>query len=185
MRMFVALSIPSKEKKKIHRAAGPLREGDLPVRWVEPENYHITLKFLGDVQIDRVDPLSKALEDIAGSNVAFEAQVRGFGAFPTIRRPNVLWLGVTPSAALRCLKHDLERGLVECGFEQEPRGFHPHLTLGRVGRNGGAGVFRGLDDLVAKLDYAGSFRVAKVHLMQSRRSSSGPRYRVVSSSKLN
>ena len=163
MRMFVALSIPARKKKEIHRAAGRLREGDLPVRWVLPENYHITLKFLGEVPSTGIEPISSALADVVESNGAFEAELKGFGAFPTIRKPHVLWLGVTASAALRCLKHDLERGLARCGFQQEPRGFHPHLTLGRAGENGGAGAFRGLDQLVAELDYAGSFPVPKVH----------------------
>ena len=184
MRLFIALNLPKKERDRIHRSARPLRESDYPVRWVESDQYHITLKFLGDVHPDKVERVQKALDRVAGGTPEFEVKMGGFGAFPTIRKPRVLWVGAEPSPALRCLKQDLEWALAECGFEREMQAFHPHLTLGRSTEDGGGGVFRGLEEMVGKLDYAGKFSVHTVDLMSSQLSRQGPSYTVVSSSHL-
>lgn len=178
MRLFVALNLPKKEKDRIFRAARPLRERDLPVKWIEPEKFHISLKFLGEVQEGRMDAVDEALEKVAMSTASMNLEVCGFGAFPTIRRPSVLWVGVEPSPALRCLKQDVEWALSTCGFERETRAFHPHITLGRANPEDGAGAFRGLDALAAGLDYCGEIKVRKVDLMRSHLSKDGAHYSV-------
>jgi len=185
MRLFVALNLPKKERDRIYRKARLLRDEDLPVRWVGPENFHVTMKFLGEVHPDRVARVEAVLERVASATEAFEVAIGGFGAFPTIRRPRVIWVGIDPSPALRCLKQDMEWALATCGFERETRAFHPHLSLGRSGQDGGAGVFRGLDTLVAEMEYAGAFKVKSLDLMQSHLSRQGPRYTILSSSHLN
>lgn len=184
MRLFVALNLPDQRKKQVHAAAAPLRDMGLPVRWVPPEDLHVTLKFLGEVDPDHVSRLENALKQVGGSNSAFEAQVANFGAFPTIRRPRVIWAGVDPSPAVRCLKQDLEWALSDCGFERETRAFHPHVTLGRAEKEGGAGAFRGLDEKVADMEFSTSFAVRSLVLMRSHLSRTGSRYSVVSSSTL-
>ncbi|MBW3535062.1 MAG: RNA 2',3'-cyclic phosphodiesterase [Gemmatimonadetes bacterium] len=184
MRLFVALSLPKKERQRIHKEAATLRERGLPVRWVEPDHYHLTLKFLGEVRPDRVERIDGLLTKIARSNAPFPVEMGGFGAFPTIRRPRVIWLGVEPSPALRCLKQDVEWALAEIGFDRETRAFHPHLTLGRVDEEGGAGAFRGLDEVTASMGYEASFEVKSLELMRSHLSRSGARYSVVASRNL-
>ena len=179
MKLFIALNLPEKEKERIHSAAAPLREGGFPVRWLDPDLYHLTLKFLGEVRSEMVPTVERAVERIARATAPFEVDVSGFGAFPTIRRPRVLWVGITPIPALRCLKQDLEWALANHGFERETRAFHPHITLGRVESQDGAGVFRGLDDLSASLGYKGRVPVATVDLMRSHVSRKGPRYSVL------
>ena len=141
MRLFIALNLPKKERQRIHRAARPLREGDLPVRWIDLDNIHLTLKFLGQVRPDRVPQVEEVIGRVASATKSFKVDFGGFGAFPTIRKPRVVWLGVDPSAELRCLKQDLEWALADLGFEAETRAFHPHLTLGRADPNDGAGAF--------------------------------------------
>src|SRR5688572_7353422 len=148
MRLFVALNLPRKERDKIFRSVRPLREATYPFRWVEPDHYHLTLKFLGEVHPERVAPIRELVEKVAAGTRPFEVQMKGLGAFPTLRRPRVLWMGADPSPALRCLKHDVEWGLASCGFERETRAFHPHLTLARCADDDMAGVFRGLDESV-------------------------------------
>jgi 2'-5' RNA ligase len=184
MRLFVALNLPKKERQRIHRASRRLREEDLPVRWVDPDAFHVTLKFLGDVRRKDVPAVEQALERVAGSTAPFSVGLVGFGAFPTIRKPRVIWLGVEATPELRCLKQDLEWGLSDCGFETETRAFHPHLTLGRANSSGGAGAFRGLDGLVAAMEFRGALTVRSVDLMQSHLSRSGARYSVVSKTRL-
>jgi 2'-5' RNA ligase len=181
MRLFVALNLPKKERDRIHRASRALRDQEMPVRWVVPDNYHLTLKFLGEVRGDRVGRIDEILARVAAGCQPFSAGLGGFGAFPSVRRPRVLWLGVEPSPALRCLKQDVEWGLADLGFERETRAFHPHLTLGRVEPENEAGAFRGLDALVAGLSYNGSVDVRSVDLMQSQTGKGGSQYSVVSS----
>lgn len=181
MRLFIAINIPKKERERIFRAARRLRDQDYPVRWVKADLFHLTLKFLGEVPPRMVPVVEGAVEEITGGTGTFRMEIGGFGAFPTIRRPRILWLGVEPSPALRCLKQDLEWGLSEHGFERETRAFHPHFTLGRSAAKYGAGAFRGLDTLSAGLSYSGEVKVWKVDLMESHLSASGPKYEVLSS----
>ena len=176
MRLFIALNLPKKEKDRIYRAAHVLRKSDLPVRWVDPEKYHITLKFLGEIAEDRVEVVEEAVERVAQMTGALDLAVEGFGAFPTIRRPQVMWVGVEPTPALRALKQDLEWTLTDCGCEREARSFHPHLTLGRAEARDGAGAFRGLDERAAGLTYKGHITVRKLDLMRSHLSKSGAHY---------
>jgi 2'-5' RNA ligase len=184
MRLFVAVNLPKAERQRIHRAAKDFREHGYPFRWVKPELLHLTLKFLGDIRPDQIPVVEKVLKAIGGSTGPFKMKIGGFGAFPTLRRPRVLWVGVDPSPALRCLKQDVEWGLSEFGFERETRAFHPHLTLGRS-KADGAGPFRGLDKMAASRSYSGEVAVRKVELMESHLSSAGPRYAVLSAFPLN
>jgi 2'-5' RNA ligase len=185
VRLFVAVNIPKEEKDRIYRVSRVLRDQGFPVRWANPDLFHLTLKFLGEVRTDKQPGVEKVMEAVGASTGSFTMDIGGFGAFPTLRRPRVLWVGVDPSPALRCLKQDIEWGLSEQGFQRETRAFHPHFTLGRTTTDGGVGAFRGLDDLAANLSYDGTVEVKKVDLMESHLSSSGPRYVVLSSFPLN
>ena len=183
MRVFIALNIPATERRRIHRAAKRLREGAIPVRWIDPDAFHVTLKFLGDVRPDRISSIEVAIARVAAATRSFDTELGGFGAFPTVRRPRVLWLGVGANPELRCLKQDLEWALSDLGFQAETRAFHPHVTLGRADEDG-AGAFRGLDELVAELDYGGTLKVSSVELMRSHLTREGAHYSILSTSKL-
>ncbi|MEX1257358.1 MAG: RNA 2',3'-cyclic phosphodiesterase [Gemmatimonadota bacterium] len=184
MRLFIALNLPLKEKRKIHSAAKPLREAGYPFRWLEPADFHLTLKFLGDVRNDVVPVAERVVERVAAETKDFPLSISGFGAFPTIRRPQVIWIGVEPTPALRCLKQDLEWGLANHGFERETRAFHPHITLGRADEEEGAGSFRGLDELSAGLSYKGKVPMKTVDLMRSQLARQGTQYTVIGGSPL-
>jgi 2'-5' RNA ligase len=184
MRVFVALNLPKKERQRIHRATRELRERDLPVRWVDVDNFHVTLKFLGEVRPDRIPRVEEALQRVAASTQPFTVALGGFGAFPTVRKPRVVWLGLDATPELRCLKQDLEWTLSDVGFDTETRAFHPHVTLGRAGAGDGAGAFRGLDETLAAMPFACDLSVRSVDLMRSHISRTGARYSVLSSAKL-
>ena len=184
MRLFIALNIPKKQRTRIHRAARSLREEDMPVRWIEPDDFHITLKFLGEVRREHVGRIEDAMVKVAASTKSFSTNLTGFGAFPTIRRPSVIWLGVGATPELRCLKQDLEWTLGNVGFGAETRAFHPHVTLGRADSGGGAGAFRGLDTLMAGMSFEGDLKVHTLDLMRSQLSRRGAAYSVLSSVKL-
>jgi 2'-5' RNA ligase len=184
MRLFIALNLPKKDRERIYRAAKVLREGEMPIRWIDPEHYHVTLKFLGDVHRERLSEVEEAMGKIAAATKGFSTEFGGFGAFPTVRRPRVVWLGVGASPELRCLKQDLEWALGDVGFDAETRAFHPHVTLGRADDRGGAGAFRGLDGLIGEMRFKGEVRVHTLDLMRSQLSKGVPRYSVLASAKL-
>ena len=184
MRTFIALNLPSRERQRIHRAVRVLRESEMPVRWVEADNLHITLKFLGEVRPEAVEDVEGALARVASKTGPFTLTLDGFGAFPTLRRPRVIWMGAEATPELRCLKQDLEWALVERGFQAETRAFHPHLTLGRADPGDRGGAFRGLDDLVGGLQFTSQVVVHTVDLMRSQLSREGARYTLVSAVKL-
>ncbi len=184
MRLFVALNLPKKDRERIHRTARKLRETDIPVRWIEVDGLHITLKFLGEVRRERLGDVEQAMNRVASTTKAFSTKFGGFGAFPSIRQPRVLWLGVGANPELRCLKQDLEWSFGDLGFEAETRAFHPHVTLGRADDRDGAGAFRGLDDVMADLDCEGEVKVSALDLMRSQLSPQGSTYTVLSSARL-
>jgi len=184
MRLFIGLRLPKKQKARIHRAARVLRDEDLPVKWVEPDNLHVTLKFLGEVRKERIPEIEEALGRIAASTRSFSSALGGFGAFPTIRRPKVIWLGVEATPELRCLKQDLEWALGDVGFESETRSFHPHVTLGRARQDSAAGVFRSLDRHFAEIEFGDELRVHTVDVMRSHLSAGGAQYSVVGGARL-
>lgn len=179
MRLFIALNFGESDRAAIHEATRPLRKGDYPVRWLPPEKYHLTLKFLGNVRPDDVSVVEKVVRRVTGETTTFDLTLRQFGAFPTIRRPQVLWLGAVSSPALRCLKQDLEWSLASHGFDRETRSFHPHVTLGRASAEEGAGAFRDLDAVGAAMEFERTIPLATVDLMRSSPRKSGPEYSLI------
>jgi len=184
MRLFVALNLPKRDRERIQRATRRLREADYPVRWLDVDHFHVTLKFLGDVRRERLTEVEEAIRRVASATKGFTTTLGGFGAFPTVRRPRVLWVGVGANPELRCLKQDLEWTLGDIGFEAETRAFHPHVTLGRTDDRDGAGAFRGLDTLLAELDLEGEIKVHTVDIMRSQLSRDGAKHSILTSLKL-
>lgn len=184
MRLFVALNLPKKERERIRRATKKLRESDMPVSWTDEDHYHVTLKFLGEVRRERVEEVTKAMHGVAESTKAFTTQFGGFGAFPSVRQPRVIWLGLRATPELRLLKQDLEWSYGDIGFKAETRAFHPHVTIGRAGDRDSAGAFRGLDDTLAELQCKGQIKVSSLDLMKSQFSAEGSTYTVLSSARL-
>jgi len=179
MRLFVALNFTKSERERVARAIRPVRDADLPVSWIDPESYHLTLKFLGNVDQRRLEGIKQVVEQVAAGTRRFELELKGFGAFPTIRKPRVLWVGANPSPALRCLKQDVEWGLADRGFEKETRAFHPHVTVGRATGDEGAGVFRGLDELAGGIGFKAKIPLKWLDLIRSESTRSGTRYSLV------
>jgi len=173
MRLFVAVNFPARLRQKIARLCRPLDAAGIPVQWVEPDQVHLTLKFIGETPSDRVEALSDALEEVAGRFRPFPLRFGPIGAFPSPRRPRVVWLGVEPTPELRFVKDDLERRLAELGVEREQRPYQPHVTLGRAPREAEAGEFRRLEEITRNLAIADEYRVTHLDLMRSQLQPSG------------
>ncbi|UCC73077.1 MAG: RNA 2',3'-cyclic phosphodiesterase [Gemmatimonadota bacterium] len=184
MRVFVALNLSDAERSRLADAAAGLRDAGFPVRWVAPENVHLTLKFLGEIPEARVPDVCSAVGEAAADLSSFAMAVGGFGAFPSLRRPQVVWVGVEPNSTLASLHESLEGQLALLGFPREDRPFRPHLTLGRTRRRAAPSEFRGLDELVKQTEYRDTFQIRSVDVMQSRLMPRGPIYSVVHSADL-
>ncbi len=178
MRLFVAVNLPEAERAAVWRAAAPLRDAGLPVRWVAEGALHITIKFLGEVDADLAAPIGAALIEAVRNVRAFELSLGAFGAFPSLERPGVLWFGVD-HPALELLANDVQQAVGPFGFAPTLKPFHPHLTLGRAERDARPSDFEELGTLAAGVEYAGLMRIDGVDLMQSVLGPGGPTYSVL------
>jgi RNA 2',3'-cyclic 3'-phosphodiesterase len=131
LRLFLAVDVPETAVLAVSSAIEPWRAAFPRVRWVPPENRHITLKFLGATEADRVPWVEETVGGIVSIFRRVTVDVRGLGAFPSMERARVLWAGVDDAeAGLDALVTDLETGLAPV-FRKEMRRFHPHVTVAR------------------------------------------------------
>jgi 2'-5' RNA ligase len=171
LRLFIAIELPGGLKKAISQVMDPLRSkaGTTAVRWVPVSNIHLTLKFLGDVAPAGVGLIEEALESEAASHPAFRLEAGGLGAFPNLKRPRVIWLGVDAPPELASLQRGIESAAARLGYASETRPFSPHLTLGRVRENASAVELIVLSSALkeARFNSPGPFAVDAVNLFKS------------------
>ena len=123
----------SEVRSRAGQLIGRLQTTAAKVTWVKPPTMHLTLKFLGDVDLKDIPAVCEAVSSAVAGLPPFEIEARGAGAFPSTGRPRTIWLGVGRGEAELVALHDaVERALAALGFRQENRRFRPHLTLGRV-----------------------------------------------------
>jgi len=137
LRSFIAIEIPAKIQGAIAESTAGLRTA-LPrpmVRWVLPQNVHLTLKFLGDASPANLEMLAQAIKTEASQHLAFSISIGGLGVFPNPKRPRVIWIGVEAPAELQSLQRGIEAAAARLGYAPENRSFSPHLTIGRVNQN--------------------------------------------------
>ena len=128
IRLFVALALPAAIKAQL-----ALLSGGIPgARWVPPENYHLTLRFIGEVESWRAQEVDDALANIRAPS--FELSLRGVGTFEKGGRISALWIGVEKTEQLAFLQSKVETALQRIGLEPERKRFAPHVTLARTDR---------------------------------------------------
>ena len=133
LRTFAAVEITGPIRARAEELIAALDGTTADVKWVEPHNLHLTLKFLGDVHQREIVAVCQAVAQGAAEVEPFEVEVRGAGAFPNAARPRTVWLGVTAGAEPMVVLHDrVEADLAELGYREEHRRFQTHLTIGRV-----------------------------------------------------
>jgi 2'-5' RNA ligase len=173
LRAFIAIKLSEELKCQIGEVQAELKRrafGRDGLGWVRPEGIHLTLRFLGDIAEEQAETLGSLLRDVAAGMMPFVLEARGIGAFPNLRAPRVIWLGLhgTPEAmdSLQRMHARVEDGVVGLGFPREPRAFTAHLTLARVrDRQSGAALATVLE---ANQDRAvGAFTAASVGLIKS------------------
>lgn len=133
VRAFIACDIPDLFLEKISDSQERLKSLDADVTWTKAGGIHITLKFLGDIEEGSIEKVAAVIEEASKGQTPFEISINGSGAFPNLKNPRVVWIGVEDGAnGLSKLQQGLDDRLKALGFEPEEREFRPHLTLGRV-----------------------------------------------------
>lgn len=176
MRLFVAVNLPSAEKKRLALLLDTLQKSEASVRWLDAESLHITMKFLGDVA--DAASLNDALDRAAASVPPFDLEIAGFGAFPSPSRPRIFWLGVQAPPQLLELQRNIEAELEKLGYAREDRPFSPHITMGRA-RNGQRVERAAMDRMTSQVEYKTVLAVRSVDLMRSHLGQSGARYELL------
>jgi 2'-5' RNA ligase len=132
VRLFIAVNVADYIRTSLHAAADPLRRALPGARWVAEELLHLTIKFIGEQDKDKVPQFTGIVEDVAAGFREIPYAIGGIGAFPTTSRPSVVWVGVQGDAKLELLSHDVESRCAVLGVPLDGRPFRPHITLGRV-----------------------------------------------------
>ena len=136
IRSFIAIDIGPEVRAALCARTRELARAGADARWVRPEGMHATLKFLGGVEPKRLQAVREAVEFVVADTAAMSMSVCGLGAFPTLRRPRVLWAGIQ-CPGLSELVVAMDSVLSPLEFEPEGRSFHPHITVARVRSLGG------------------------------------------------
>ena len=179
IRTFIAVELPREIHDKLKQLQDDLKAFMPDVRWIKYENVHLTLKFLGDVQISRIDAISEAVRDVARQFSPFTTSLTGIGAFPDSRKPRVVWVGLEKGGdKLIEIAELIEASMRKLGFPREKRKFSPHLTVGRVRRlTDPAAMTQALErSAVGEL---GEFVVERVSLIRSQLDPAGSIYTIL------
>ncbi len=178
IRAFIAVDIPDSLRQDLAALQSELRASGADVGWVKPENLHLTLKFLGDIEESQVEPLVLSLskESVRLGSSPFTISLEGIGAFPKTTYPRVIWVGVNQGKEeLEKLALGVERTCVDLGFAAEERPFSVHLTIGRVrSKDRLAWLIKKLQ--VAEFRGSAPASIDRILLIQSTLSPHGPTY---------
>jgi 2'-5' RNA ligase len=184
MRTFVAIDLTPEIKSQLETLVKKLKPVARNLKWVSKENYHLTLKFLGEIDENQVKEVKSILEVVAQLHHPFQLSLQGTGSFPPGQsRLRVVWVGISADTALFEIQKEIEDLLEEKDFPREERPFSPHLTIGR------AKVPERLDTLKRELEKLsgesfGTMEVKEITFFQSILKPEGPEYRILSQHKL-
>lgn len=176
IRTFIAIKI--NPEYKLLTLLGQLKrklEGE-SIKWVEPDNMHLTLRFIGETTFDQVKKISELLENVSKMHHAFDFKLGKPGYFKSGKQPRVIFLNIENDTILKKIVTSIEDGLVELGFEREQREFKPHLTLGRIKFLKSKEAFYSLMKEINESDIQ-QVRVTEIIYYQSILSSAGPKYK--------
>ena len=180
-RIFCAVELSDAVREQLKEHVEQLREAvsDAAASWTRVENIHLTLKFFGNVAIDRIQTISNAASRTVKEFAPFPIGIGKTGVFPKPSRAQVLWIGVSdPSGKLSELQQRLEDECAKEGFAKEDRAYHPHLTIARLRGPGGA---RRLADTHLQMQFEpAEINLNELIVFRSELSSKGSRYTAIS-----
>jgi 2'-5' RNA ligase len=172
IRAFIAVEIPDDVKQEVTRITEGFMRLSEPIRWVNRQNLHLTLVFLGENPLDFIDRVKEQLTAVSEQFTRFELSLKNLGAFPNERAPRVIWVGIEDGARELCeLARNTQQSLVSIGFIPEKRPFSAHLTLGRV-----KGPVRDIKPILSRSLASRRFPVERIVLFRSYLQPTGPTY---------
>ena len=176
IRSFIAIELSEVIRTQLKGLQDNLKTCRFKVRWVRPENIHLTLKFLGNIDETDIEKVRGTLTSRVDRFTPLSLSVKGVGVFPGIRRPRIIWSGMGGQlSALAALQKALAEDLAAIGFQQEKRAFKAHLTLGRV--KGAIDALKLRDAIQAFDDFESEiFTADKIFLFKSDLKPGGPIY---------
>lgn len=175
VRCFVAVFLHPSLHREIATLQKRLSQSGADIKWVQPCNLHFTLQFLGDVEQVRIPSITDALKECMADVSGFELQLNGIGAFPNLRNPRVLWVGVdTGRERLVSLMSVVAEAMKMEGFMRDSKGFSPHLTIGRVRSTRNLKPL--LEKLNANVNVKGKMDVTEIQFTASELTPRGPLY---------
>ncbi len=179
IRTFIAVRLSSPVTKQAAVLIRKLKASGATVRWVESDQLHLTLKFLGDVLNTQIPALCNCISSIARNHSPLDIDCQTAGAFPAVERPRTVWLGFSESPELVALQKEIDEGMYEMGFAPDRRRYQPHVTIGRV-RQGGRTQHDLSELLKQHADFkAGISRIDEVIVFASFLDKMGPSYDVL------
>lgn len=185
MRAFIAIPVPDDVKQYARMMRNELGRARPDIKWVEYQNYHLTLKFLGEVEEKQLPELKKNLSRAGDSSPAFNLSAGGIGFFPNRMRPRVIWMGIKGELDKAAFLGDrVDAYLSTIGFEPEKE-HRFHLTLGRVRSEAGLKDMLNILDKMPHKDKLRSFKIEHFHLMKSTLSAAGPNYTILETFTIN
>lgn len=133
MRCFIAIELSQEIKQALGQIEEELQKKIRGVKWVKPDNIHLTLKFLGNIEKETVEDIKKILDEVSSGAQPFKIRLSAAGAFPSPSRPRVIWVGIDEGKTESTeLADRIDEEVEYLGIEKESRAFHPHLTLARL-----------------------------------------------------
>jgi RNA 2',3'-cyclic 3'-phosphodiesterase len=180
VRTFIAADFPpgiiEKFEKIIQYFKTKTPNQDL--KWVAPENLHITIKFIGDTSSKKLVQVKSVLTNALSKQPAFNIAIEGLGMFPNAKQPRVIWLGIADGQALIKIHQIIDQALEKVEIDQDLRRFNPHLTIARIQRTTSPDRAKKIGDTLSqlKVDSLGNIRIDAVHLYQSELTPTGPIY---------
>ena len=172
-RGFIAIDVPVNEQ--LQDVLDSLKKTSAHIKLVEPENIHITLKFLGDTPEEHINTIEQIIHESVQTTSPFTMKLKGMGVFPNERYIKVLWVGIQHAEPLKPIMEMLNEKLAHLGFQKEKKSFSPHLTIGRM--KSATGKEEVLDILYKHADTIFSeIPVTTIKLKQSLLTPTGPIY---------
>jgi RNA 2',3'-cyclic 3'-phosphodiesterase len=184
MRLFLAVDFAQDLRRALREATAPLRTLLPDAGWVAEDRLHLTLKFLGEQPESLIQPLAVAMNGIAARHWPVPMRLGGVGAFPNLRRPRVIWVGIAPTAKLELLQNDVEESCATLGLEVEGKPFRPHLTIGRLRGTEDRAAVRELAGVAREIRFRADTIISTIELVHSTLTPDGPRYAHLASAPL-
>lgn len=180
MRAFIAFDLPDRIKSEIQSISQTLRQLNLnkSIKWVEPKNLHVTLKFLGDTEPKKIDSLTEKIKKQLHPITPFRVSFSKIGAFPNQNKPNVIWVDLFPKDRLSMIYNTIEEICISAGFKADQKPFKTHITIARLKRSTRSAHVQQISKWIRNTPPVPSteFLITGISIYQSNLTPNGPLY---------